>query len=112
MSTSHTASLENLTEPVQASESILETASPRRHTTAVQTLEIEPDALRMLPVDFVKRHLVLPLRIEDGTLYIATAQPGQQRVIDDIRLLSGLEVQERELPEKEVLAKIDRKSVV
>jgi hypothetical protein len=44
-----------------------------------------PEALRMLPADFVKRHRVLPLRIQDGHLHIAAAEPGNQRVIDDIR---------------------------
>lgn len=55
-----------------------------------------PAALRALPVDFVKRHRVLPLKIEDGALHVATAEPGNVRVIDDIRLLSGFEVVELE----------------
>jgi type II secretory ATPase GspE/PulE/Tfp pilus assembly ATPase PilB-like protein len=69
-------------------------------------LTIAPEALRALPADFVKRHRVLPLKIQDSTIYIATAEPGNQRVIDDIRLLSGLEVRESEAPSAEVLEKI------
>jgi type IV pilus assembly protein PilB len=69
-------------------------------------LQVSPDALRMLPAEFVKRHQVLPLKIEDGMLHVATAVPGNQRVIDDIRLLSGLEVFESEAPGPEVLEKI------
>ena len=54
------------------------------------------EAIRALPADFVKRHRVLPLRIHSGTLHLATADSGNQRVIDDIRLLTGLEVEEHE----------------
>src|SRR6267142_536571 len=45
-------------------------------------------------------------RSKNGTLHIATADPGNQRVIDDIRLLSGLEVKESEAPVSEILEKI------
>jgi len=55
-------------------------------------LTVSPEALRALPADFVKRHRILPYKIEDGRLHIATAQPGNQRLIEDIRLLSALEV--------------------
>ena len=61
-----------------------------------------PDALRALPIDFVKRHCVLPLKIEGGSLYVATAAPGDARVVDDIRLLTGLEVVEEAFPASEI----------
>jgi type II secretory ATPase GspE/PulE/Tfp pilus assembly ATPase PilB-like protein len=61
-----------------------------------------PDALRSLPADFVKRHRVLPLKIQSGNLHLATAEPGNLRVIDDIRLLTGLEVVEEEFPAAEI----------
>jgi type II secretory ATPase GspE/PulE/Tfp pilus assembly ATPase PilB-like protein len=68
--------------------------------------EISVEAIRALPAEFVKRHRILPLEIRQGTLHIATATPGDQRVIDDIRLLSGLEVLETEAAEEEILEKI------
>src|SRR5258705_7166472 len=67
---------------------------------------VSPQAIRALPADFVKRHRVLPLEIHNGTIHVATADPGNQRVIDDIRLLSGLEVQESVAPASEILEKI------
>jgi type II secretory ATPase GspE/PulE/Tfp pilus assembly ATPase PilB-like protein len=69
-------------------------------------LHVSPDALRTLPSEFVQRHRVLPLRIQHGAIHIATAEAGQQRVIDDIRLLTGLEVVEQVFPSSEVLEKI------
>src|SRR5688500_11649325 len=67
---------------------------------------IPPEALRLLPADFVKRHRVLPLEMRDGTVRIATAEPGNQRIIDDIRLLSGMEVEESAAPAEEIIEKI------
>ncbi|HXR08413.1 MAG TPA: GspE/PulE family protein, partial [Candidatus Acidoferrum sp.] len=69
-------------------------------------LTVSPEALRALPADFVKRHRVLPLHVLNGAIHVATAEPGNQRVIDDIRLLSGLEVQEQETPSADLLEKI------
>ena len=65
-------------------------------------LAATPDALSALSPDFVKRHRVLPLKIQDGVLHLATAEPGNARVIDDIRLLTGLEVVEEEFPASEI----------
>ena len=69
-------------------------------------LSIPAEAIRTLPAEFVKRHQVLPLEIEGGTLHIATAKPGNERVIDDIRLLSGLEVRESVMPVADILEKM------
>jgi len=69
-------------------------------------LDVPAEAIRALPAEFVKRHQVLPLRIQDGTLHVATAKPGDERIIDDIRLLSGLEVQETLIPVTDILEKM------
>jgi type IV pilus assembly protein PilB len=69
-------------------------------------LNLPPEIIRTLPAEFVKRHGILPLEITNGTLYIATSVPGNLRVIDDIRLLSGLEVEEVQAPAAEIAAKI------
>src|SRR5688572_15795353 len=66
----------------------------------------QAEALRALPADFVKRHRVLPLEIRNGSIRVATADPGNARVIDDIRLLSGFEVEEVEAPGPELVEKI------
>jgi type II secretory ATPase GspE/PulE/Tfp pilus assembly ATPase PilB-like protein len=68
--------------------------------------EVPPDIIRTLPADFVKRHCLLPVALRNGTLLIATAAPGNRLVIDDIRLLSGLEVEEFAAPAAEITAKI------
>ncbi|HWX23228.1 MAG TPA: GspE/PulE family protein [Candidatus Binatia bacterium] len=69
-------------------------------------LNISPEALRIVPAEFAKRHRILPLEIHNGTINIATAEMGNQRVIDDLRLLTGLEVQEFEAPAADILEKM------
>src|SRR5437588_1153759 len=77
-----------------------------RRLERLAKLNVSPEALRALPSDFVRSHRILPFEVSHGTIHIATADPGNQRVIDDIRLLSGLEVQESEAPSSEILEKI------
>src|SRR5689334_9037564 len=91
---------------IQDTASILSRPSLEVPTTGVPKTTIPPEVLRMLPSDFVKQHLVLPLQIRDGTLDVATSKVGNQRVIDDIRLLTGLEVEEVLMPATEILEKI------
>jgi type II secretory ATPase GspE/PulE/Tfp pilus assembly ATPase PilB-like protein len=69
-------------------------------------MNLPPEIIRTLPAEFVKRHGILPFEISNGTIRIATSAPGNQRVIDDIRLLSGLEVEEFAVPPEEIAAKI------
>ena len=69
-------------------------------------LHATPEAIRLLPAHFVKRNRVLPLGIQNGTLRVATAEPGNQRVIDDIRLLSGFEVEEIAAEAADILEQI------
>ena len=70
------------------------------------TLDPSPDAVRALPVDFVQRVRVLPLALHNGSIRIATASPLDERVTEDIRLLTGLEVEEVSAPESEILERI------
>jgi type II secretory ATPase GspE/PulE/Tfp pilus assembly ATPase PilB-like protein len=79
---------------------------PANGSASLSQITISPEALRALPADFVKRHRILPYKIENGTLHIATDKPGNEKLIEDIRLLSALEVKESEAPADAVLEKI------
>ena len=82
---------------------------PPNVAAARQTLGtalIAPEVVRLLPAEFVKRHRVLPLEVRDGSVRIATAELGKQEVIEDIRLLTGLEVEETLAPANEILERI------
>ncbi len=69
-------------------------------------LEVPASVTRLLPADFVKQHRVLPLEVRNGSLLVATSEPGNARVIEDIRLLSGFEVDEVTAPATEIIEKI------
>ena len=58
--------------------------------------EVSAEAIRAVPADFAKRHRLVPVSIDATTIRILTESPGQQQVIDDLRLLTGLEVEESE----------------
>ncbi|MEN9677508.1 MAG: Type traffic warden ATPase [Verrucomicrobiota bacterium] len=77
-----------------------------RLVEGLRGLVIAPATLRCLTAEFVHRHRIVPLTLQDGLLTIATAQTGNQRLLDDIRLLSGLEVEERLAPAAEISEKI------
>ena len=47
--------------------------------------QIAPEVLRTLPTEFIQRHRVLPLEIRAGALRVATAEPGNRQLIEDIR---------------------------
>jgi type IV pilus assembly protein PilB len=90
----------------QNGEGVLPRSVPVRRPIELAKLEVGADALRALPAEFAKRHLVLPFNLHNGSIDIATAEPGNARVIDDIRLLTGLEVREFEVPGNELQEKI------
>ena len=69
-------------------------------------LAVSVDAIRALPASFARQHRVLPLKIHDGVIHIATSTPGNARVVDDIRLLTGLEVEESEAADSDISEKI------
>lgn len=73
---------------------------------ALAKVPISPEVIRLLPAEFVKRHRVLPLQVQDGVLRLATAERGRAEVIEDIRLLTGLEVDEALAPAGEILERI------
>ena len=69
-------------------------------------LEVSTPAIRLVPAEFAKRHRIIPLEATASMLRIATASPGDARMIDDLRLLTGLEIEETTAPLNAILEKI------
>src|ERR1039457_3510879 len=97
---------DRLVQAVEDAEGVLGKGASGRRLGSLGKLEVSPEAIRALPLEFVKRHRILPIGLHNGTIEVATAEPGNQRVIEDIRLLSGLEVQEFAAPAAEILEKM------
>ena len=66
----------------------------RLETIELSRAGVAEDVPKALPIDFVRRHRVLPIEFRDGTIRIATSDPGNRKVVEDVRLLTGLEVNE------------------
>jgi type IV pilus assembly protein PilB len=80
--------------------------APTETPTPSPKLSISPEAIRLLPAAFVKQHRVLPLEIREATLHLAVIQASSGRLVDDLRLMTGLEMQETLVPEGWILEKI------
>jgi type IV pilus assembly protein PilB len=50
----------------------------------------DPAAIELLPPRLAQRHEVLPVRLEDGVLVLATADPTDLVALDDVRLATGV----------------------
>jgi type IV pilus assembly protein PilB len=56
----------------------------------LDAVRAEPEAIDRLPARLAQRHEVLPLRLEGGSLVLATADPTDLVALDDVRLVAGV----------------------
>jgi len=56
-------------------------------------VQIDLEALRSLPPRLVHRKGILPIKRENGVLVVATSDPFDLYAFDEIRLMTGLEIQ-------------------
>ena len=56
-------------------------------------LKVDPEILKDLPLKLVLRHNLMPLRRENAVLVVATGDPFNVYALDDLAMLTGLEVQ-------------------
>lgn len=67
-----------------------------------------PQLLGLVPEHFIRRYKVFPLKREGRRLYVAMADPLNVVAIDDLHLLTGLEIEPVAASEKEINARIER----
>ncbi|MFC1761462.1 GspE/PulE family protein [Planctomycetota bacterium] len=58
----------------------------------IQVDTIQPDALQKLPVDFIQSSNVVPLRIEENVLVVASADPGNVFTLEDVKRQAQMDV--------------------
>jgi type II secretory ATPase GspE/PulE/Tfp pilus assembly ATPase PilB-like protein len=56
------------------------------------TTAVEPDVLEMLPAKLVYRQGCVPINRDNGTLTVATSDPFELSVLDELRLLTGCSI--------------------
>lgn len=77
---------------------------------ALEDLEIDPAAVAALPPEALKKYQVLPVSCGDGKLLMAMQQPDNVMIIDDLRILSGYQIEPLATLTSQLAAAIDKYS--
>lgn len=70
--------------------------------------KIDLSAVTMLPQNVTRKNLVLPVAFDDNRLIVATADPTNVFVFDDLRIMTGFEIKPIVSSKEDLLAAIDR----
>jgi type IV pilus assembly protein PilB len=70
--------------------------------------KVDPDAAQLVPEEFARRHVILPIRRDDGHLAVAMADPGNLPLVNDIRLITGLAIMPYLAGRADILANLSR----
>ncbi|MGZ4280863.1 MAG: GspE/PulE family protein [Gaiellaceae bacterium] len=84
-----------LDEGVASPEGIARTLASRFHLPFVDlpVVGIQPDAASQLPLHVLERVTAVPYALENGTLRIAVADPGNVQAIDELRLATSFQIE-------------------
>jgi len=69
--------------------------------------EVNQEIVDLVPESYIRRHLVMPLQVEDGRLHVAMADPLNLSVLDDLKLIAGMPAVPHLSMERELLAAIN-----
>jgi len=69
---------------------------------------VDPEAAQLVPEDFARRHVVLPISRSNGDLKVAMADPVNLPLINDLRLLTGLGITPYVAGASDILANLSR----
>ncbi|MBK8189164.1 MAG: type II/IV secretion system protein [Vampirovibrionales bacterium] len=71
---------------------------------------LQPDVMKLLPDDFIKRFMVIPLRVDlkFKRMEVVMARPDNLRVLDEIALLTGFRPSPKVSTHKEMVAVLDK----
>ncbi|HEY1421279.1 MAG TPA: ATPase, T2SS/T4P/T4SS family [Candidatus Dormibacteraeota bacterium] len=70
--------------------------------------EIDADIARLVPEDFARRNLVLPIRRDNGHLAVAMSDPSNLDLLNDLRLITGLPITPYVAGPSDILQKLTR----
>ncbi len=97
---------------VMEEDDLLKALAAKLRIPYIKNLEAEgldPSLVSKLPIAFSKKHKVVPVKMEDGVLTVATLDPLNYEPLDDLRLILGCrEVRVVLSREREVLQAINR----
>jgi len=74
----------------------------------LSTIEIDPDVVKAIPQHIAHRHKVLAIEKTKRKLKLAIADPLNVVALDDVRLVTGLELEQVVAAEEDIMAAINR----
>jgi type IV pilus assembly protein PilB len=77
-------------------------------TIELSEFEIDPDVIKLIPEEVALKHTVIPVNRAGSTLILATADPSNIFAIDDIKFLTGYNVEVVVSSEDGIKSAIDR----
>jgi len=69
---------------------------------------IDPDISNLISEDLARRHLLIPVKVKEGRLVIAMADPLNIFAIDDVKIATGMDVEVVIATSKDILSAIDQ----
>jgi len=80
---------------IVSAERVLETIGDQFHLDVVDldAVAVEPKVLQILPASLVNKQQCVPIARENGTLTVATSDPFELSVLDELRLLTGYSIE-------------------
>ena len=70
----------------------------------LDSIDIDENAIRMVPESIAKRHNILPVKVDKNVIYIAMSDPYNLMAVDDVKIVTGLTVR-KVLERKEAIEK-------
>ena len=74
----------------------------------LEEVEIPKDVINLVPYDVAKRHKLIPISREGQTLIVAVSDPSNIYALDDVKFLTGLEVEEVVAPESSIMKALEK----
>jgi type IV pilus assembly protein PilB len=71
-------------------------------------VDIDAEIARLVPEDFARRHLTLPLGRENGHIAVAMTDPGNHNVLNDLRVITGFHVKPYIASQSDILLNLTR----
>jgi general secretion pathway protein E len=76
---------------------------------SIDDKELRFDLVEKLPIQYLKKHLIFPFQTEQGSLRMAVNDPLDLEVLDDLRILYGVnEIKPVLVPAREIISAINR----
>ncbi len=77
-------------------------------SVTLKETEIDQEVIELIPREVCERHILIPIRRQGSSLIIAMSDPSNIYAIDDIKFLTGYNVEVVVAPESDIRAAIER----